>query len=75
MKQAKNTIIIIIWCLLSFISGVLINELKAETTKIPEVQNINNITGCGYEKMYIDGQYYIIFHNASYSDIEVVRKP
>ena len=73
MKTRKNLRIVLVTLFLmvaSFFAGSsfkMIKEAKASTTDAINFQSVR------YEKVYAYGHNYIVFRNASYSDIEVIQ--
>lgn len=68
MNKIKYYFIIIILCICSFIAGITINSVNAETNKFNSIENVNRVS---YDYIYVNGVKYIVFTNGT--DIEVIK--
>ncbi len=70
MKKQVIYIYFIIGLIIGFFGNQLVFAYK--NSKVNKIENLSG--SVSYETIYVDGQRYLIFKNASGTDIEVFRK-
>ena len=74
MNKFKIYLLISIFSLISFASGVMIREAKASVNNVAPTPNEVNIGGdVEYKRIYVSGRYYVVFWNTC--GLSAVKEP
>lgn len=74
MNKLKNYLLISIFSLISFVSGVMVHEANASVNNVAPTPNEINIGGgIEYKRIYVSGRYYVVFWNTC--GLSAVKEP